>query len=58
MVHILHYTRDDFYGMSLADIVGLIEKHKENNQDQYDSYSKKNKSQTVQGEKMTFYKLE
>ena len=57
MVHILHYTRDDFYGMSLADIVGLIEQHKENNQSQFD-HANKNKSQTVQGEKMTFYKLE
>ena len=57
MVHILHYTRDDFYDMSLADIVYLIEQHKENNQSQYD-HANKNKSQTVQGEKMTFYKLE
>ena len=57
MVHILHYTRDDFYGMSLADIVYLIEKHKEANEEQYD-HANKNKSQTVQGEKMTFYKLE
>lgn len=49
MVHILHYTRDDFYGMSLSDIVYLIEQHKEANKDQYD-HANKNKQQTTKGE--------
>lgn len=54
MCKIMGYSRTEFYDMSLADIVNLIEKHKENNQSQYDSYSKKNKSQTTKGETETF----
>lgn len=53
MCHILHYSREAFLGMSLSDIVNLIERHKEANKDQYD-HANKNKQQTVQGEKMTF----
>lgn len=54
MVHILHYTRDDFYGMSLADIVCLIEQHKEANKDQYDHANKNKQPQTTKGETMSY----
>lgn len=36
--------------MSLADIVYLIEKHKENNQSQYDYANRNKQQQTTQGE--------
>ena len=40
--------------MSLADIVYLIEKHKEANQDQYNHANKNKQQQTTQGETEIF----
>ena len=48
------YSRTEFYDMSLADIVYLIEKHKEANQDQYNHANKNKQQQTTQGETETF----
>ena len=40
--------------MSLADIVNLIEQHKEANKDQYNHANKNKQQQTTQGETETF----
>lgn len=36
--------------MSLSDIVNLIERHKENNKDQYDHANKNKQQQTTKGD--------
>ena len=53
-MHILGYTRDDFHGMTLSEIVNIIEEYKKAHDQANNQKENKNQTKVRKGEKVTY----
>ena len=53
-MHILGYTRDDFHGMTLSEIVNIIEEYKKAHDQANNQKENKNQPKIRKGEKVTY----
>ena len=56
-MHILGYTRDDFHGMTLSEIVNIIDEYKKAH-DQANQKENKNQTKIRKGEKVTYGRVD
>ena len=57
-MHILGYTRDDFHGMTLSEIVNIIDEYKKAHDQANSQNDNKNQTKIRKGEKVTYGRAE
>ena len=57
-MHILGYTRDDFHGMTLSEIVNIIDEYKKAHDQAKDQNDNKNQTKVRKGEKVTYCRVD
>ena len=53
-MHIIGYTRDDFHGMTLSEIVNIIDEYKKAHDQANSQNDNKNQTKIRKGEKVTY----